>query len=284
MFSSIFAHVFQVISFLQVFLQDTACISLLPHSATRPATSYSLMWSTEQYLSGYTSYSSAFHHFSGLLLLALSQVQIPSPAPYSSKPSAYVLSSIRGVKFHTCYRWFLVRDQITVILGGLICKLRLVELIIKLLEFERNLYWHMGWRLKCHTGRFGPQGHKTSRIRPCCREEWCGYPDWGTQVAFVALIPAVSMICTFVNSTKWGHLFHERTSGPEAAHAGFGKLLVTGPRVPRLHKEQECQSRLGSDKSFGAVLNLLEPELFFLILAHTIYKMWIIQEPNKLEL
>ena len=31
-------------------------------------------------------------------------------------------------------------------------------------------------------------------------------------------------------------------------------------------------------------LNLLAPELFFLILAHSVYKMWIIQEPNKLEL
>jgi hypothetical protein len=31
-------------------------------------------------------------------------------------------------------------------------------------------------------------------------------------------------------------------------------------------------------------INLLEPELFFLILAQPVYKMWIIQEPNKLEL
>jgi len=31
-------------------------------------------------------------------------------------------------------------------------------------------------------------------------------------------------------------------------------------------------------------INLLAPELFFLILAHTVYKMWIIQEPNTLEL
>jgi len=31
-------------------------------------------------------------------------------------------------------------------------------------------------------------------------------------------------------------------------------------------------------------LNLLGPEIFFLILAHPVYKMWIIQEPNKLEL
>ena len=31
-------------------------------------------------------------------------------------------------------------------------------------------------------------------------------------------------------------------------------------------------------------INLLAPELFFLILAHSVYKMWIIQEPNNLEL
>jgi hypothetical protein len=30
--------------------------------------------------------------------------------------------------------------------------------------------------------------------------------------------------------------------------------------------------------------NLLAPELFFLILAHPVYEMWITQEPNKLEL
>ena len=32
------------------------------------------------------------------------------------------------------------------------------------------------------------------------------------------------------------------------------------------------------------MINLLAPELFFLILAHPVYKMWIIQEPNMLEL
>ena len=31
-------------------------------------------------------------------------------------------------------------------------------------------------------------------------------------------------------------------------------------------------------------INLLAPELFFKILAHPVYKMWIIQEPNTLEL
>jgi len=32
------------------------------------------------------------------------------------------------------------------------------------------------------------------------------------------------------------------------------------------------------------MINLLAPELFFLILAYPVYKMWIIQEPNTLEL
>ena len=38
-------------------------------------------------------------------------------------------------------------------------------------------------------------------------------------------------------------------------------------------------------QSNGKEFNLLAPELFFfLILAHPVYKMWIIQEPNTLEL
>ena len=32
------------------------------------------------------------------------------------------------------------------------------------------------------------------------------------------------------------------------------------------------------------MINLLAPELFFLVLAHPVYKMFIIQEPNKLAL
>ena len=34
----------------------------------------------------------------------------------------------------------------------------------------------------------------------------------------------------------------------------------------------------------GGEFNLLAPELFFFILAQPVYKMWIIQEPNKLDL
>jgi hypothetical protein len=34
----------------------------------------------------------------------------------------------------------------------------------------------------------------------------------------------------------------------------------------------------------SSIINLLAPELFFLVLAHSVYKMWKIQEPNTLEL
>jgi len=37
-------------------------------------------------------------------------------------------------------------------------------------------------------------------------------------------------------------------------------------------------------KAISKLLDLLAPELFFLILAHPVCKMWIIQEPNMLEL
>ena len=36
--------------------------------------------------------------------------------------------------------------------------------------------------------------------------------------------------------------------------------------------------------SITILINPLEPELYFLISAHPVYKMWIIQEPNKLAL
>ena len=36
--------------------------------------------------------------------------------------------------------------------------------------------------------------------------------------------------------------------------------------------------------AFADSVNLLAPELIFLILAHSVYKIWIIQERNRLEL
>ena len=50
----------------------------------------------------------------------------------------------------------------------------------------------------------------------------------------------------------------------------------------------ESNDRVGESMycflSYKKYFNLLAPELFFLILAHPVYKMWIIQEPNTLEL
>jgi len=40
------------------------------------------------------------------------------------------------------------------------------ELIKKLLELERTLYWCTGRRLKCHTGRYGSLCHIAARR--CC--------------------------------------------------------------------------------------------------------------------
>jgi hypothetical protein len=37
-----------------------------------------------------------------------------------------------------------------------------------------------------------------------------------------------------------------------------------------------------AEQARNMLLNPLAPELLFLILAHSVYKMWIIQEPNKL--
>ena len=55
------------------------------------------------------------------------------------------------------------------------------------------------------------------------------------------------------------------------------------------HKPEEnikvwSQSLYRSMNGMDYNINLLVPELFFLILAHPVYKMWIIQEPNTLEL
>ena len=45
-------------------------------------------------------------------------------------------------------------------------------------------------------------------------------------------------------------------------------------------KEDELRGR--KKKLSIEELNLLAPEIFFLILAHSVYKMWITQEPNTL--
>ena len=56
----------------------------------------------------------------------------------------------------------------------------------------------------------------------------------------------------------------------------------THNRYPRPRWETNPQSQQASGRRTTPYT--LEPELFFLILAHPVYKMWIIQEPNMLEL
>ena len=62
--------------------------------------------------------------------------------------------------------------------------------------------------------------------------------------------------------------------------------MVKAFRLKKLSKH--CNSSYGAWERYPhsnpVKRNLMAPELFFLILAHSVYKMWIIQEPNTLEL
>jgi len=49
-------------------------------------------------------------------------------------------------------------------------------------------------------------------------------------------------------------VIYDRASGREAAQAGFGKNMFSGPRVSRTRKELH-QSSLDSHKIFSAVYN-----------------------------
>jgi len=63
-------------------------------------------------------------------------------------------------------------------------------------------------------------------------------------------------------------------------------FIVWKPKVKyRVHSNQpDNPVNALSSHFFTIYVNLLAPELFFSILAHPVYKMWIIQEPNTLEL
>ena len=63
------------------------------------------------------------------------------------------------------------------------------------------------------------------------------------------------------------------------------------PAAPNLQhttnweQDDRCgNSTTQSQAPENGYINPLGSELFFLILAHSVYKMWIVQEPNKLEL
>ena len=62
-------------------------------------------------------------------------------------------------------------------------------------------------------------------------------------------------------------------------------MFYEGVTQVLIQQEYDCLLCIKISKQWNKqFLNLLAPELFFLILAHFIYKMWIKQEPNMLEL
>ena len=110
----------------------------------------------------------------------------------------------------------------------------------------------MGWRLKCHVGRYGPWGINTPRWRRCfyvygliCCEVDCGYHGRGLELPFVALVPTANGIWTFYHSSQWGHLFYGRACVSEA-QTGFGREFRAFVCV-RLEKEQGYRWRQGID-------------------------------------
>ena len=92
---------------------------------------------------------------------------------------------------------------------------------------------------------------------------WCMWDCW-TEIQLICDKFNGEINAEMLLSTQWG-----RTGGVE------------------VHLFSSLFSVLGWSECFTVYIhfiNLLVPELFFLILAHPVYKMWIIQEPNTLEL
>ena len=86
-----------------------------------------------------------------------------------------------------------------------------------------------------------------------------------------AWIPLHKKRVSFLSTSQSGTLAALQRTGAETPHC-----CTTGARCHGTQNVFLCHLK--------SELNLLAPELFFLILAHSVYKMWIIQEPNKLEL
>ena len=54
--------------------------------------------------------------------------------------------------------------------------------------------------------------------------------------------------------------------------------------LERKETKPQQQQQINVCQLRNSKVNLLAPDFFFLISAHPVYKMWIIQEPNKLAL
>jgi len=124
---------------------------------------------------------------------------------------------------------------------------------------------------------------------PCCLISLCSFCNchWNFLSQVVIHIGVGFVFCTSVLG-----IFYVRYSN---IYRFFFLLcwrfvVISGTVCPRLLIKTSCsqegeKGRLLSHYTIGQFqFNLLAPELFFLILAHSVYKKWIIQEPNKLEL
>ena len=120
---------------------------------------------------------------------------------------------------------------------------------------------------------------------------------------FPPSLAEVSRAYVVRGASEWGELIGARVHSAyrlqcrQAPHASFVfkqadmpsqvyQLSVKSGEWKPIWRELVTSARAVSTYliSMVLVINLLAPELFFLILAHPVYKMWIIQEPNTLEL
>ena len=117
-------------------------------------------------------------------------------------------------------------------------------------------------------------------------------PKYPPEYYFGTLITFNQLICYFFETLifylycRCFQIYKSRLITLQNSQSLFGSYS-TLPRTywyirPRNLKQIRNKHIRIKSKSF---FNLLEPELFFfLILAHSVYKMWIIQVPNKLAL
>jgi hypothetical protein len=136
------------------------------------------------------------------------------------------------------------------------------------LTFHTSSPWRRHW-CPDHRHPNGLAGHSWlwrhrhlpySMFTPSSQASWASFRHWTK----VWLVWTLSLVCGLLQCPS----HKKRVSQPLA-------------RTATLEPYSMSPSHIVSSEEF---LNLLAPELFFLILALPVYKMWIIQEPNKLEL
>ena len=117
-------------------------------------------------------------------------------------------------------------------------------------------------------------------VRTCLRNSW-----HKLQVAAFAQLAAVgcgSNTCVYVIAIC---TMYESTEQRICIKYCF-KIGKPATETYQLLQQAYDEGAMGRTQVFDWFrrFNILAPELFFLILAHSIYKMWITQEPNTLEL